>query len=365
MMSVSIVAGPAAGAVIDQTRRSRPKRISLFEPIPGSNPEQIIEQIGTIAHESETDQLIIQCESDRPIMAYASLFADPSATLTDVSQLTSVAFAVDSATVLDSLLDRKPTSVSPCFLTEQLEFATEIFLGSPADDPELQLARTIAETLNPRACLLSLNDAAVAEWQHRRAAAFDFEAALNGAGWRRLLDGEMSASGGDDKRTAFGYRARRPFHPERFWALLQKGLPGLFRAKGFFWLGTRMDEVGGLNLAGPEVQCASAGHWWAARDAHARDRDMPERTRKEWQEPFGDRRQSFAVMALGIHKSTVQQQLDECLLTDDEMAGGADSWRSFADPFSSWSAHVHTHQHDHECDHDHDHGSDEHDCCGH
>src|SRR2546423_8036953 len=310
MMSVSIVAGPAAGAVIDQTRRSRPKRISLFEPIPGSNPEQIIEQIRTIAHESETDQLIIQCESDRPIMAYASLFADPSATLTDVSQLTSVAFAVASATVLDSLLDRKPTSVSPCFLAEQLEFVTEIFLDSPADDPELQLGRTIAETLNPRACLLSLNDAAVAEWQHRRAAAFDFEAALNGAAWRRLLDGEMSASGGDE-RTAFGYRARRPFHPERFWALLQKGLPGLFRAKGFFWLATRMDAVGGLNLAGPQVQCASAGHWWAQRDANVRDRDMPERTRKEWQEAFGGRRPSFAVMALGVDKRTVPPQLDE------------------------------------------------------
>jgi G3E family GTPase len=361
MMSVSIVAGPAARAVIDKARRSRANRLSVFEPSPGSNPRSIIEQIRTIAQDGETGHLIVQCESDRPIMAYASLFADPSVRLTNVSKLTSTAFAIDSATLLDSLLDRKATSVSPCFLAEQLEFITDIFL----DDPEFQSARTIAETLNPSARLLSLNEDAVAEWIDRRAPALDFEAALKKAAWRTLLDEETCVSGGDNGITSFGYRERRPFHPDRFWALLQKGLPGLFRAKGFFWLATRMDEVGGLNLAGAEVQCASAGQWWAARDAHARDRDMSERTRKEWQEPFGDRRQSFAVMALNIDKRTLQHQLDSCLLTDDEMMGGADSWRSFTDPFPSWSGHSHPHQHDHECDHDHEHGSHEHDCCGH
>jgi hypothetical protein len=146
--------------------------------------------------------------------------------------------------------------------------------------------------------------------------------------------------------------------------LLEKGLRGVFRAKGFFWLATRMDEVGGLNLAGSELQCASAGHWWATRDVHSRESQMPERTRKQWQEPFGDRRQSFAVMALNVSQETLQHQLDGCLLTDDEMAVGERGWSAFPDPFPSWTAHSHphAHHHDHECDHDH--GSHEHDCCG-
>lgn len=361
-MSVSIVAGPAARGVTDKIR-SRAARARVFEPTSGSNPERIIEQITTFAQNGETDHLIVQCAADMPIMAYASLFADPSRGLTSVCRLTTAAFAIKSATFLDSLLNRKATSASPCLMAEQLEFVTHILFDGPPNDPDLTLARTIAQSLNPRARIVPLTESALAVFRDPAATPFDFEKALQGAGWRKLLDEGTSTPAGDGEVSAFGYRARRPFHPERLWALLQTGLTGPFRAKGFFWLATRMDEVGGLNLAGAEIQCASAGHWWATRAAQARDREMPERTRKEWQEPFGDRRQSFAVMARGVGRDALQGQLDGCLLTDQEMAGGPDSWRNLTDPFPSWSDHGHTHHHDHECDHDH--GSHEHDCCGH
>jgi G3E family GTPase len=362
MMSVSIVAGPAARVVTDKIR-SGVARLKVFGPISGSSPNRIIEQITTFAQDGETDHLIIQCEADRPIMAYASLFADPSSALASLCRLTAAAFAIQSATFLDSLLNRKPTSESPCFVAEQLEFVTDILLDGAANDPDLPLARAIAQTLNPRARIVSLTESAPAAFRDSAAAPFDFEKALAGAGWRKMLDEKTSTTAGSGEVTAFGYRARRPFHPERLWTLLQTGLPGLFRAKGFFWLATRMDEVGGLNLAGAEIQCASAGHWWAARDAQDRDREMPGRTEQEWQEPFGDRRQSFAAMARGVGRDALQNQLDGCLLTDEEMTGGPESWRNLPDPFPSWSAHGHTHQHDHECDHEH--GSHEHDCCGH
>jgi G3E family GTPase len=361
MMSVSIVAGPAACVVTDKIR-GRASRSKVFEPISGSNPDRIIEQITTFAQDGETDQLIIQCEVDRPIMAYASLFADPSGALASLCWLTTAAFAIKPSTLLDSLFNRKATSASPCFMAEQLEFVTDILFDAAANDPDLALAQAIAQTLNPPVRIVPLTESALAAFSDHAAAPFDFEKAFEGAGWRKLLDEKTSSNAGGEV-TAFGYRARRPFHPERLWALLQTGLPGLFRAKGFFWLATRMDEVGGLNLAGAEIQCASAGHWWAARDPHVRDSEMPERTRKQWQEPFGDRRQSFAVMARGVDRATLQNSLDSCLLTDEEMAGGPDPWRSFADPFPSWSAHGHTHEHDHECGHDH--GTHEHDCCGH
>ena len=360
MMSVSIVAGPAARTVTDKARGSRETRSRIFEPISGSRPERIIEQIKSIAQDGATDLLILQCEVDRPIMAYASLFADPSGALLGLCRLTTAAFVIESSTVLDSLLNRKATSGSPCFLAEQLEFVADILFDGPLNDPDLPVARAIAVALNPRARIVPVIESALTG-RDDVAESFDFQKALEGAGWRKLIDQTSTTCTGEV--TAFGYRARRPFQPERLWTLLQTGLPGLFRAKGFFWLASRMDEVGGLNLAGAEIQCASAGHWWASRDAEDRERDMPERTRKEWREPFGDRRQSFAVMARGVDRAALQNSLDSCLLTDEEMAGGPDRWRSFADPFPSWSAHAHTHEHDHECDHDH--GAHEDDCCGH
>jgi G3E family GTPase len=300
-------------------------------------------------------------------MAYASLFVGAEhapQTLNDVSQLTTTVFAIQPAALLGAILSRGTNSLPACFIAEQIEFVSDIFLEALSDDQDSNLARSIALALNPRAQVLPLSPAAVEKWgDPGNNISFDFDAALNGAGWRQLLDVEPPSVIPDKRITGFGYSARRPFHPERFWNLLQQNWRGVFRAKGFFWLATRMDEVGGLNLAGSELHCASAGAWWAARDQSSRESEMPGRTQAEWQEPFGDRRQSFAIMALDVERATLQSPLDACLLTDAEMSEGPNSWKNFSDPFPSWSAQSHAHHHDHECDHDH--GSDEHDCCHH
>ena len=76
----------------------------------------------------------------------------------------------------------------------------------------------------------------------------------------------------------------------------------MFRAKGFFWLATRMDIVGGLNIAGSECHYSPAGQWWAANDheEHSGHAEIPDRLKKEWAEPFGDRRQAIAFMGIDL-----------------------------------------------------------------
>jgi G3E family GTPase len=380
LISVSIVAGPAVAALLNEigaiqterrtglltsTRTNAPlKQLTIFPQPPGSDPDRIVNDIRGIAEKREIDHLIVECEPDRPPMAYASLFLpgeNSPRSLTEVSRLTATAFAIKPASLLSALRDRETGSSSACFIAEQIEFVSDVFLEDVSDDEDFELARSIVQTLNPRARVAPLTPPAVEAWCDGPGTAFDFDAALNGAGWRNLLDGVQSTPSADNKITAFAYRARRPFHPERFWSLLRHQLRGVFRAKGFFWLATRMDGVGGLNLAGSDLHCALAGEWWATRDERTREAEMPERTRKEWQQPFGDRRQSFAVMALNIDRNMLQAQLDACLLTEAEMGGDEKSWHEFADPFPSWSAHPHVH--DHACNHEH--GSDEHDCCHH
>jgi G3E family GTPase len=368
-LSVSIAAGPAVTAFLDtigsaktglltSTRTDASKNLTVFHLPPGSNPDQIFKEIRAIAAKGVIDHLIIECEPDRPPMAYASLFA----TADRLPQtLVATVLVTQPADFLDAILGRGTNSLPACFLAEQMEFVSHILLDAASGDHDFDLARSIAQALNPSAEVSALSSASVKMRHDPSAKSFDFESALNGAGWRQLLHGKEPASIADERITALGYRARRPFHPERFWDLLQKKLDGVFRAKGFFWLATRMDDVGGLNLAGAELHCASAGAWWAARDQSSRETEMPESTRNEWEEPFGDRRQTFAIMALKVDRSILQSQLDACLLTDEEMAAGTESWKNFTDPFPSWSSHAH-HHHDHECDHDHDHDSDEHDC---
>jgi G3E family GTPase len=371
-LSVSIAAGPSVSAflgtiesaktgLLTSSRTEASKNLTVFRLPPESNPGQIVNEIRAIADKRSIDHLIIECEPDRPPMAYASLFA----TADHLPQtLIATVFVIQPADLLDAILGRGRNSLPACFVAEQMEFVSHILLDAASNDPDFALARSIALALNPRAQVMPLSSASVI-MHDPSATPFDFEAALAGAGWRQLLEGAAPALAADERVSALAYRARRPFHPGRFWDLLQRNLRGVLRVKGFFWLATRMDEVGGLNLAGSELHCASAGAWWAARDQSSREAEMPERTQHEWEEPFGDRRQTFAIMALEVDRPTLQSQFDACLLTDEEMAEGPERWKNFADPFPSWSSHAHHHHHDHdhECDHHHD--SEEHDCCHH
>lgn len=358
---MSIVAGPSAGVLLQQIDSIKNTR-RLILPAGAISPEgdQAVEQIGAIVEQGVADHLVIECNSQTPVMAYASLFVSPA--LTETARLTSTVLAIRPSDLLDSLVRESGGAKrsSPCFLAEQLEFVDNIVLAAGKDDSELGLARTIAFTLNPRAQVFELSPEMVERWLgSAETPSFDFTAAFEEAGWRQLIDANELHRAGHDDIAGFAYLARRPFHPERFWALLQGGLSGVFRAKGFFWLATRMDLVGGLNLAGSELQCAAAGQWWAARDEHAREHEMPERTRKEWQEPFGDRRQAIAFMGLDFDTGAGKAQLDACLLTDSEMSAGPENWPTLNDPFPSWTVHSHTH----ECGHDHESG--DHECCHH
>jgi G3E family GTPase len=332
------------------------RRLVLRAGENSADPGQIAEQIKAVAEEGTTDQLIIECDPEVPAMAYASLILP----LSKIARLATTALVINPSSLLDALVHREAVAnlVSPCFIAEQLEFVGNIIFEGHSNDADFKLARAVVISLNPRAQVSELSSEIVARLLNDTGTSFDFTAALDGAGWRTLIDaGETGTRPANI--TAFGYHARRPFHPEKFWNLLQGGLPAVFRAKGFFWLASRMDLVGGLNFAGSESHFAPAGEWWAVRDAHAREVEMPERTKKEWKEPFGDRRQAIAFMGLDFDQHAFKKQLDACLLTDSEMAGGEKSWHALADPFPSWSGHAHEHQ----CDHGHD--SDGHECCHH
>jgi G3E family GTPase len=381
LLSVSIVYGPSVSALLERVGATDTKgqpgllttakvdrggfiveRLSSSQEGHHPDPAQIVEQIIAIADRGAVDHLFIECDPETPAFAFASLFVpqeNAGTRLTDVAHLTSNVLAIDPATLLNTLvLKREVDSVaSPCLIAEQLEFVDNVVLDGRSDDPNFALARAIALTLNPRAQVSRLSQE-TPRMLLDAGASFDFAAALDGAGWRKLIDSEQIGPSGQDNVTAFAYRARKPFHPERSWNLLQGGFPGVFRAKGFFWLATRMDLVGGLNLAGSESHYATAGEWWAARDEDARQSEMPERTRKEWREPFGDRRQAIAFMGVNLDGAELKAELDACLLNDSEMTAGEHSWAKLPDPFPAWSTH---HHHDEHCDHDHEHGHD-HEC---
>ena len=50
-----------------------------------------------------------------------------------------------------------------------------------------------------------------------------------------------------------------------------------------------------------------------------------------------DRRQEFVFIGLGIDIDAITKTLDKCLLSEEEVASGKESWTHFADPFHHWA----------------------------
>jgi G3E family GTPase len=110
------------------------------------------------------------------------------------------------------------------------------------------------------------------------------------------------------------------------------------RAKGFFWLATRMPWAGSWQLAGAVGRHEAAGFWWAAVEPERWPDDpaWAARIRTLWDGRYGDRRQELVFIGIGMDEAAIRRALDACLLTDAEFARGPRGWRSLNDPFPKW-----------------------------
>jgi Putative GTPases (G3E family) len=161
-------------------------------------------------------------------------------------------------------------------------------------------------------------------------------------GWVKELDGEHVPETEEYGITSFTYQARAPFHPRRFWDFFQGPWPGVIRAKGFFWLGTRDAMVGELSQAGRMRDQRPTGYWWAALP----DEEWPDdpQTRAlitdRWDEEYGDRRQELVFIGVDMDEAELRDRLDACRMTVDEEQACLDGEGAIADPFPTWGTHL-------------------------
>jgi G3E family GTPase len=166
--------------------------------------------------------------------------------------------------------------------------------------------------------------------------------------------------------TSFVYRRRKPFHPVRFSVFLQslgnlsvKGVSemsiisadtaraagvgsttprlgsttplararrALLRSKGFVWMGTSAQAAYFMSHAGQYLELLVLGRWWAATDK-AQWPNQPDALADinvDFDGAHGDRRQEVVFIGQfakdgGTSQRALEEVLDECLLTDEEM----------------------------------------------
>ncbi|MCC5882217.1 MAG: zinc metallochaperone GTPase ZigA [Halomonas sp.] len=319
--------------------------------------EDLLIEVSRLAREGRFDYLVIESTGISEPLPVAETFTfedEQGQSLSQVARLDTLVTVVDGANFLtqyheaqslaeagESLGEEDERNVAD-LLVDQIEFC-DVLLISKADlidEAQLEELMAVLRSLNPDAELIPMAHGQVSLDKVLDTGRFSFERAQLAPGWLKELRGEHVPETQEYGISSFVYRARRPFHPEKFHTLLHGDWFGgkLLRSKGFFWLATRPQFAGQWSQAGGIAHYGFAGMFWKAVPESRWPSDPESRgyIMEKWEEPFGDMRQELVFIGQNLDESRIRQALDACLLDDAAMADGHQAWAELADPFPAW-----------------------------
>lgn len=319
--------------------------------------EDLLIEVGKLAKEGRFDYLLIESTGISEPLPVAETFTfrdENGQSLADIARLDTMVTVVDGMNFLldyqaaESLASRGETlgedderSITD-LLIEQIEFA-DVILISKIDlisSHEREELVAILERLNAQARIIPMVMGEVPLAEILNTGRFDFERAAQAPGWLQELRGEHVPETEEYGIASTAYRARRPFHPQRFFDFIDRPWSNgkLLRSKGFFWLASKHRDAGSWSQAGGLMRHGFAGRWWrfVPKSQWPEDQESVAAIMGNWQLSTGDCRQELVFIGQNIDFAQLRTELDGCLLTDDEMALGVEGWRLLVDPFGPW-----------------------------
>jgi len=115
----------------------------------------------------------------------------------------------------------------------------------------------------------------------------------------------------------------------------------LLRSKGFVWIATTNDIMGGWQQANNVLRLTPENPWMCLLEETWRGEQSETLVLKDMQKPNGeeyeykDRRQEVVFIGVEMKKEAIQELLDECLITDEEFAMGPEKWKETMEEFDS------------------------------
>ncbi|WP_077044137.1 zinc metallochaperone GTPase ZigA [Pseudomonas sp. KK4] len=319
--------------------------------------EDLLEEVSMLARDGRFDYLLIESTGiSEPLpVAETFTFRDQNGqSLSDIARLDTLVTVVDGVNFLadyqaaESLASRGETlgeedeRAITDLLIEQIEFA-DVILISKVDlisSHERQELMAILARLNSQAHIIPMLMGEVPLETVLNTGRFNFEKAAQAPGWLQELRGAHVPETLEYGIASSAYRARRPFHPQRFFNFIDRPWPNgrLLRSKGFFWLASKYMEAGSWSQAGGLMRYGHAGRWWrfVPKDQWPQDEESTAAIIKNWAVDGGDCRQELVFIGQDMDFVQLTSELDDCLLTDDEMAMGEQAWQSLPDPFGPW-----------------------------
>ncbi|MFM9281022.1 GTP-binding protein [Paenibacillus jiagnxiensis] len=312
--------------------------------------EDLLLEVNKLVQEGKFDYILIESTGiSEPVpVAQTFTYADESLSinLPEVVTLDCMVTVVDAYRFWhdfasgESLLQRgesagaEDTRDVVDLLLDQIETCDVLLLNKCdlVEEEELNKLEGIIRKLQPSAKIIRTVNGQVEPSEILNTGLFDFERASMSAGWIQELNKESHTPETDEYGiSSFVYRRRRPFHPERLADYLGELPAEVVRAKGQMWIAVEQDWAASFSQAGPSIQFGPAGAWLAAFPREEREeilRSHPE-AGQAWDEKWGDRLNEFVMIGIGMDREAIEENLDACLLNEEEMAM---NWASFDNP---------------------------------
>jgi G3E family GTPase len=317
--------------------------------------EDLLLEVERLAKEGRFDYLLIESTGISEPMPVAETFTfegEDGRCLNELAQLDTMVTVVDAFNFLrdyrsrDSLqargesLGEEDQRTVVDLLIEQVEFCDVIVLNKLDLINETERDRLIGilRSLNPRARIEPASFGKVSLDKVLGTGLFDFEQACQAPGWLKEMRGDHVPETEEYGISSFVYRARRPFHPQRFKDWVDSEWPGVIRSKGSFWLASHPKLAGSWSQAGAVARHGPAGYWWAAvpKEQWPNDPEAVARIQQKWDDRVGDARQEIVLIGMDMDEAALRARFDACLLTDAEMAQGPKAWKRWHNPLPDW-----------------------------
>lgn len=316
--------------------------------------EDLLEEVTDLAQQGKFDYLLIESSGISEPLPVAETFDfrdEYGRSLKDIARLDTMVTVVDAFNFLndysstDSLENREAARDDEDIrtlvdlLTEQIEFADVIILNKTdlISEEQRRIVTGIIRSLNPGAEIIESSFGKVDLTKILNTKKFDIDKARNAAGW--LQDFNAPRSEADEYGvSSFVYKTRTPFHPVRIHALLSGHLPNVVRAKGYAWIASQPNIVVYWSLAGALGRYEAIGKWFAGtpKERWPQDAESVAAATSRYEEPYGDRMQEIVFIGIEMDEQAIRDELNSCLLTQDELKLGFDNWTKLPDPFPRW-----------------------------
>ena len=319
--------------------------------------EDLLIEINKLAEEKKFDYLVIESTGISEPLPVAETFTfedEKGISLSNAANLDTMVTVVDAVNFVkdyeeakylqesgESLGEDDDRSVAD-LLVDQIEFADVILVSKTdlVDKKHIDKLEAILKTLNTQAEIIPISGGKVEIDKVLNTGLFDFDKAKEAPGWLKEMRGDHIPETEEYGITSFSYTARRPFLPEKFYNFLHstEQYGKLIRSKGFFWLGSRLEYAGQWSQAGGIARYGYAGLFWRSvpKKDWPTDKQALASIKENWVEPFGDMRQELVFIGQNLNETAMKKDLDECLVSEDDMLKGEDFWTNLNDPFPPW-----------------------------